>query len=126
MQTPYEELKAISDAVHTDPSKKGWASEMVALLRRHGFKPRADDQPLRWVTISSAEAATPETLVLGLRYDKVNGAFGEDLYLFMKGSRHIQRCDRGRIEAVSSEKENTASKPSISKRAHFGFPSAQI
>ena len=124
MQTPYDELKAISDAVHTDPSKRGWASEMLALLMRHGFKPRADDQPLRWVTISTAESATPEVLVVGLRYDKANGAFGEDLFLFVKGSRHIQPCDRGRIEAVSLE--NVGNNPKISKRAHTVFPNAQM
>ena len=104
MDNSYEEFKAITDQYYTD-----WQMPkidvFVKLLDRYGIELRNKDGDLREVTFSVPKSKK-EALVLGVRYQKKDGTFSEDLFLFQKGNP-IQKGYRGELEKILPEYKGT-------------------
>jgi len=106
---PYEELKAISDAVYAG-ERTAWGQDVLALLGRNGIRPRGDDGTLHKVTFSVAKEPDMDTLVVGLRYQKRDGSFTEDTFVFQPG-KEIVKCYGTKIERLLPEYKGTHKAP---------------
>lgn len=105
---PFLELKTLTDAVYAGKRSR-WATEVLALLERHGIKRRQDDGQLVELTFSVAKSRH-ETLVVGLRYRKRAGDHSEDHFLFTPGEP-IEKCYGKRVEKILPEYEGTHKAP---------------
>jgi len=104
MENSYEEFKAITDKYYTDWQIPG-IDIFIALLDRHIIKLRKKDGELHEATFSVPKSMG-DALVLGLRYQKKDRTFSEDLFLFRKG-KPIQRGYRGELEKIVPEYRGT-------------------
>ena len=104
MDNSYAEFKTITDKYYTDWQMPN-ISVFVELLNRHGIQLRERDGELHEATFSVPKSMK-DALVLGIRYQKKDGTFSEDLFLFCKG-KQIQRGYRGELEKVISEYTGT-------------------
>ncbi len=102
--TSYAELKAITDEVYAT-GNPGWSHKILALLEKHGIRPRQKDGALHRVTFSIAKSQT-ETFVVGLRYQKRDSTFTEDTFIFIPG-KPIEGPCRTQIEKLLPEYKDT-------------------
>lgn len=104
MNEPYEELKAITDQYYTD-----WQMPKIGifvdLLNKYGINLRDKDGVLHEITFSVPKSIN-NALVLGVRYQKKDGTFSEDLFLFQKGN-DVQRGYKGKLERTVPEYRGT-------------------
>ena len=100
MDNSYIEFKAITDKYYTD-----WQMPSInifsKLLSRYGINLRQKDGVLHEATFSVAKSM-PYALVLGIRYQKKDGSFSEDLFLFHK-DKQIQQGYKGKLEKIIPE-----------------------
>lgn len=104
MDNSYQEFKAITDKYYTD-----WQmppiNVFVDLLDGYGIKLRNKDGQLREATFSVPKSVS-DALFLGIRYQKKDETFSEDLFLFQKG-KPIQRGYKGELEKIVPEYKET-------------------
>lgn len=101
MDTSFEELKAITDAIYSGNIPVDFHYQIIALLDRHGIGIRQDDGIDPKVTISHP-TSQPGSMVVGLRYTKEDGSKTEDLFLFQP-NQPIRPHYRGRLERIFPE-----------------------
>jgi hypothetical protein len=101
MDTSFEELKAITDAIYSGNIPADFHDQIIALLDSHGIGIRQDDGTDPKVTISHP-TSLPGSMVVGLRYTKEDGSKTEDLFLFQP-NQPIQPHYRGRLERIFPE-----------------------
>lgn len=104
MENSYKAFKTITDKYYTD-WKMPKIDTSIELLNRCGIKLRKKDGALREATFSVPKSMG-DALVLGLRYQKKDRTFSEDLFLFRKGNP-IQRGYRGKLEKIIPEYRGT-------------------
>lgn len=98
--TSYLELKAITDQYYTDwkmPPIKVFSD----LLKKHGIGLRNKDGELLHITFS-IPTSLKDAIVLGVRYEKKDGSFSEDLFLFRE-KKPIEKGYKGRLEKTLPE-----------------------
>ncbi len=105
MSSPYEELKAITDAVYGE-KRTEWTKDVLALLARNGIRERQDDGQLYEMHFSVCQSQE-NTLIVGLRYQKRDGSLTEDAFEFQPGKQKIVKHYRGKIEKVHREYKGT-------------------
>jgi len=105
MSTPYEDLKAISDAVYSGQRMK-WGDDAIKILLANGIKPRNKDGVLKSKNFSIPKSEK-DCLVLGLRYEKKDGTLTEDLFVFRKESSTIGVFYKGKLQEEMIEYEGT-------------------
>lgn len=105
--TPFQELKTIMDRAYAS-GQAGWSREVQALLEKNGIRERQDDGELTYVTFSIATSES-ETFVVGLRYEKRDGTFTEDTFVFTP-DKEIIRCYGKRVERLLPEYKGTHKK----------------
>lgn len=101
MDTSFEELKNITDAIYSGNIPADFHDQIIALLDRHGIRIRQDDGIDPKVTISHPTSQSG-SMVVGLRYTKNDGTKTEDLFLFQPG-QPIQAHYKGRLERIFPE-----------------------
>ena len=104
MENSYKEFKTITDKYYTDWQMPNICF-FVELLDRYGIKLRKNDGNLHEATFSVPKSIN-DALVLGIRYQKKDGTFSEDLFLFRKG-KPIQKGYKGELEKIIPEYEET-------------------
>lgn len=77
----------------------------IDLLDKHGVSLRNKDGQLHEVTFSVPKSVS-DALVLGIRYQKKDKTFSEDLFLFQKG-KPIKNGYRGELEKILPEYKET-------------------
>lgn len=103
MDTSFQEFKAITDEYY----KTGIMPEVrifISLLSSHGIGLRQDDDSLHEITFSVPKS--DEGLILGVRYQKKNSSFSEDLFWFREG-KPIHSGYRGNLEKILPEYKDT-------------------
>jgi len=107
MDTSFDELKIITDQIYSDHPliPTVFHQRIVDLLANHGIGLRQDDGSDPKVTISHP-TSLPGSMVIGLRYTKLNGTKTEDHFLFQSG-RTIEKCYRKRLEELFPEYKGT-------------------
>ena len=103
MDTSFVELKAITDQMYSDRplSRAVFHQRIVDLLANHRIRLRQRDGSNPQVTISHP-TSLPGSMVVGLRYTKLDGTKTEDYFLFQPG-RAIERCYGKRLEQLLPE-----------------------
>lgn len=101
MDTSFDELKAITDQVYSGHVPANFHRRIVDLLVSHGIGLRQKDGSDPKVTISHPTSLLG-SMVIGLRYTKLDGTKTEDHFLFQQG-RAIGRCYRRRLEKLLPE-----------------------
>lgn len=105
MDTSFDELKIITDAVYSGNPPSDFHQQIVNLLTSHGIRLRQDDGVDPKVTISHP-TTLPGTMVVGVRYTKNDRTKTEDHFLFQPGLQ-IERCYGKRLEELFSEYKGT-------------------
>lgn len=80
----------------------------VDLLKKYKIKLRKKDGKLHEVTFSIPKSKK-NSIVLGFRYEKKDGSFSEDLFLFQEGKEIVQGY-RGKLEKILPEYKGTHKK----------------
>lgn len=101
MDTSFDELKILTDAVYSGNSPASFHQQIVDLLERHGIKLRQDDGSDPEATISHP-TTLPGSMVVGLRYTKEDRTKTEDHFLFQHG-KEIKRLYGKRLEKLLPE-----------------------
>ncbi|MDP2693105.1 MAG: hypothetical protein Q8O88_05710 [bacterium] len=103
MDTSFEELKVITDQVYSIHSMNRikFHQEIVDLLSRHGINLRNKNGSNPIVTISHP-TSLPGSMVVGLRYTKLDGTKTEDHFLFQANVK-IEKCYGKRLERLFHE-----------------------
>ena len=103
MDTSFDELKAITDQMYSNHplASSVFHQRIVDLLTNHGIGLRQDDGSNPKVTISHP-ISLPRSMVVGLRYTKLNGIKTEDHFLFQP-CRAIEKCYGKRLEELLPE-----------------------
>lgn len=104
MDTSYTDFKAITDQYYTD-GKEPSLQVFINLLTKYGIRLREKDGTLHEGTFSVPKTES-DALVLGMRYEKNDGTFSEDLFLFRK-DQPIERGYKGAIERILPEYKGT-------------------
>ncbi|MBF8250180.1 MAG: hypothetical protein HW400_781 [Candidatus Levybacteria bacterium] len=104
LETSYQELKAITDAVYAGIKNK-WAKEVIDLLKKYNIKIRQKDGKLHSVNISIPKSRD-KCILVGLRYVKNDKTLTEDHFLFEENKR-ILAFYKGRLEKVLLEYKNS-------------------
>lgn len=81
MDTSFDELKAITDAIYSENPQGDLHLQIVNILNNHGIRFRQDDGVNPEITISHP-TTRQGTMVVGLRYTKNDGTKTEDHFLF--------------------------------------------
>lgn len=105
MDTSFDELKAITDQLYSgNPiTHTVFHQRVIDLLANHEIKPRQKEGSNPQVTISHP-TSLPGSMVVGLRYTKLDGTKTEDHFLFQQGrARAIERCYGKRLEGLFPE-----------------------
>lgn len=103
MDTSFDELKAITDQMYSGHplTRAVFHQRIVDLLANHEIKLRQKDGSNPQVTISHPTSLSG-SMVVGLRYTKLDGTKTEDHFLFQPG-REIERCYGKRLEELFLE-----------------------
>lgn len=101
MDTSFDELKSITDAVYSGNYTANFHQDIVNLLERHGIKLRQDDGSNPIATISHP-ISLPGTMVVGLRYTKEDLTKTEDYFLFQQ-REEIKRLYGTKLEKLIPE-----------------------
>jgi hypothetical protein len=100
MNNPYEEFKRITDKYYTNWQMPD-IGVFIDLLDQYGIKLRQKDGELHEATFSVPKSRK-DAIVLGMRYQKKDGTFSEDLFLFEKG-KSIKNGYQGKLEKILPE-----------------------
>jgi hypothetical protein len=107
MDTSFDELKSITDSIYAgnEPSRNEFHNSVVNLLANHGIRLRQKDGSSPIVTISHP-ISLPGSMVVGIRYTKLDGSKTEDHFLFQP-NQEIERCYGKKLERLLPEYRGT-------------------
>ena len=105
MDTSFDELKAFYAQVRSHGYPPDFDQRAINILSEHGIKLRNKDGSEPKVTLSPP-TSKPDSLVLGVRYKKINGTKTEDHFLFQQ-DKEIIRCYGKKLEKLCPEYKGT-------------------
>lgn len=105
MDTSFEELKVITDQIYLGNPPVDFHKRIVDLLAHHGIRLRQKDGSNPIATISHP-TSLQGSMVVGLRYTKMDGTKTEDHFLFQR-EQEIERCYGKKLEKLFPEYKGT-------------------
>ena len=105
MNTSFEELKEITDAVYSGVKVSNFHTKIVRILQKHNISIRQKDGKDPIVTISHPKTIA-NSMIVGLRYTKNDGTKTEDHFLFQP-RLPIEKCYGKKLEKLCPEYEKS-------------------